>query len=179
MVPKQLNKFFGQHVCPERSGPKMKKIVNLFEKQPHEDMPNLLGWLMILAFDAAVILLSLTVYATCMGCSHTSSVTRRGPGGDTTVRSASYAGGLVTEYNEEFESDADYERCLSVRAELMPLYRAGRVLNWAEMTDIQQTCFQQTSGFGMAGWNMNGFPGMGFGYAWGASPALSITPGLR
>jgi hypothetical protein len=142
-------------------------------------MPNRLGWLVIVLVDAAIVLLSLTIYATCSGCSHTSSVTRRGPGGDTTMRSASYAGGLVTEYNEEFEADADYERCLEVRTALMPVYRSGRVLNWAEMTDIQQTCFQQTSGFGMAGWNMNGFPGMGFGYAWGASPALSITPGLR
>lgn len=159
------------------------KIKHFFRKTPGERMPNNLGWFIIILFDLAIVgLVALTVSVVGMcnsGCSHTSSVTRRGPGGDTTVRSASYAGGLVTEYNEEFESDADYERCLSVRAELMPLYRSGRVLNWAEMTDIQQTCFQQTAGFGMTGWNTSGFPGMGYGYAWGASPALSITPGLR
>jgi len=144
-----------------------------------------------------VLTLCLTVYATCQGCA-TSHITRRTPMGDVTAHSEVAMGGLVSSYSEEFDSDADYERCLEVSSGLMALYRSGRVLNWAEMTSIQQTCFTQTAGFCMPDWRIDGIPsgvnfgpsaamcggggggfsGMNYGWAW-STPTLSITPGLR
>lgn len=134
-------------------------------------MPNRLGWLVIATVDAVLIAFVVICVSFCnSGCSHTSSVTRRGPGGDTTVRSASYVGGLVSSYNEEFDSDGDYTRCLTDR-------RTQRVAGGSWIwSDDQMTCYWQTAGTG-SGYG-TGFGGA-YGYAWGAPPSLVITPGIR
>jgi hypothetical protein len=173
------------------------KIKHFFRKTPGERMPNNLGWLVIAVTDLIVIAFVVIGISYCSGCA-TSSITRRTPMGDVTARSESYVGGLVSSYSEEFDSDGDYERCIEIQSGLMALYRTGRVLNWAEFTPIQQTCFSQTAGFCMPDWRIDGIPSsvsfgpaatmcgggtggygaMGYGFAW-SSPPLSITPGLR
>ena len=147
------------------------KIKHFFRKTPGERMPNNLGWLVVGVVDLVLIAFAVIGISFCnSGCSHTSSVTRRGPGGDTTMRSVSYVGGLVTEYNEEYDSDGDYTRCLTDR-------RTQRVAGGAWIwSDDQMTCYWQTSGAtGVGGMPM----GSAYGYAWGAPPSLVITPGLR
>jgi hypothetical protein len=145
------------------------KIKHFFRKTPGERMPNNLGWLAIFATDALVLLIGLAVYASCQGCAATSRITRHTPGGDVTIHSESYAGGLVSSYNEEFDSDADYARCLADR-------RTQRVTggSWV-WSDDQMTCYWQNAG---GGTGSGGF-GSGYGYAWGAPPALVTTPGIR
>ncbi|MCE9586446.1 hypothetical protein K8R04_03975 [Candidatus Uhrbacteria bacterium] len=141
-----------------------KKISDLFQKKPGERMPNLLGWLVIIAFDLAVvglIVLTMTVTGMCSGCA-TSRITRHTPMGDVTATSSTTP--FTSDYSEDFNSDADYERCIEVSHDLMALYRVGRVINWAEFSSIQQTCFTQTAGFCMPDWRIDGIPsGVSFG----------------
>jgi len=170
-------------------------LKHFFRKNPGERMPNNLGWLVIAVVDLALIVL---IAVGNTGCA-TSQITRRTPMGDVTARSEVALGGLVSSYTEEFDSDSDYERCIEIQTDLMRVYRAGRVINWAEFTPIQQTCFTQTAGFCMPDWRIDGIPssvsfgpsasmcggstggggfGGAYGYAW-STPPLTITPGIR
>lgn len=145
-------------------------LKNFFDKKPGEGLPNGLGWLVIAAVDIIVIAFMVIGIGYCnSGCAATSRVTRRTPGGDVTISSESYAGGLVSSYSEDFESDGDYARCLADR-------RTQRVAGGAWIwSDDQMTCYWQTAGAsGVGGMPMGG----AFGYAWGAPP-LTITPGVR
>lgn len=171
-------------------------IKRFFRKTPGERLPNNLGCLAIAASWMPIFAIITTLYC-CQGCA-TSHITRRTPMGDVTAHSEVAMGGLVSSYTEEFDSDGDYERCIEVSRDLMSLYRMGRVLNWAEFTPIQQTCFTQTAGFCMPDWRIDGMPsgvsfgpsaamcggtggvggGSPFGYAW-SNPPLTITPGIR
>lgn len=165
-------------------------------------MPNREGSFWILVSWLPIFAL---IFACCSseGCmlNASSTITRHTPRGDMT---ATHHRTLFSdEYVEDFDSDHDYERCLEVQTALMPLYRAGRVLNWAEMTSIQQSCFTQTAGWCMPDWRIDGSPsditfgaasaqcaaisgGMGgtapyssFGYAWTMMPRQSLNPYVR
>lgn len=127
--------------------------------------------------DAVLITMMVIMIAYCSGgCAATSTITRRTPAGDVTMRSESYAGGLVTSYNEDVESDGDYARCIADRRSQRT---AGGAWIWS---DDQMTCYWQTASGAPTGTGMGMGMGMGmgggFGYAWGA-PALTITPGVR
>lgn len=168
----------------------MKNLKNLFEKTPGEDMPNLLGWTMIVIVNVATVVLFLTVYATCQGCT-SSRIVRHTPMGDVVATSSTTP--FTSDYSEDFNSDADYENCIAISRSLLADYRAGRVLNWGEMTPIQQTCFTQTAGLCSPDWRIDGIPagttygpnaamcggttgggaGGAYGYGWAGAPTLN------
>ena len=136
------------------------------------------GWFTFMMTDAFAFLFCFAVFASCQGCGSSTS-TFDTAAGQVEVTDT-YLAGIWTTHRESVVSTPRYRECLAERQALLPVYQSGRVMNWEEMSPIQQSCYSQTTpSAAMGSPTSGGEMGFGGGFGWGGTSQLMITPGIR
>ena len=131
-------------------------------------------FLSVITTDAFAALLCFAVFASCQACG-SASTNYDTAAGRVEVTETNVAG-IWFSHRESIVSTPRYRECLAERQALLPVYQGGRVLNWEEMSPIQQDCYRQTTPQAAMGSSGGEVYGGANGYAWGG---LTITPGIR